>query len=117
MSERPRWRVRLAASAEHDFSAIVAWTAEVFGDGQSLRYREFLAAAIAALMERPEATPLARRRDEIAPGIFTLHVGQGRARARHFLLFRWTEAAREVQVLRILHDSMDLQQHLPGDER
>lgn len=117
MKAQPGWRVRLAAAAEADFAAISAWTTEVFGEARSRRYQETLVAAIEALMEGPQATPLARPRDEIAPGLYTLHVGLGKARARHILLFRWIETAREAQILRILHDSMDLKRHLPGDER
>jgi toxin ParE1/3/4 len=54
----------------------------------------------------------ARAREDIQPGIRPLHVArQGRA-GRHFVVFRATGS--DIDVLRLLHDSMDLPRHLPG---
>lgn len=109
------WRVRLTAQAEADVAGILEWTAGQFGDTQAHRYAETLTSAIEALSEGPDA-PGAKLRNEIARGLMTLHVARKGHRGRHFLLFRVSrEAGREViDVLRVLHDAMDLAQHLPS---
>ncbi len=54
-----------------------------------------------------------RQRDEIGPGMRTLHVGRP---GRHVILFRvGSKADRTIDVLRILHDAMDLARHAPPD--
>ena len=51
-------------------------------------------------------------RDEIIPGIRTLHVERHGRRGRHFLVYRAADG-QTVEIGRILHDRMDLQRHLP----
>ena len=43
------WKVRLAAQAELDFSEIITWTLENFGERQAETYAETLTLAIEAL--------------------------------------------------------------------
>lgn len=107
--------MRLTAQAEADVAEILAWTAGQFGDVQARRYAETLTSAIEALSEGPDA-PGAKPRDEVARGLMTLHVARKGYRGRHFLLFRISrEAGREViDVLRVLHDAMDLVRHTPS---
>ena len=77
------WKVRLAAQAESDFSEIMTWTLENFGERQAQTYAETLTLAIEALHDGPE--PLgARPRDDIGPGILTLHVARQGRSGRHF---------------------------------
>lgn len=108
------WRVRLAAQAEQDLRDIAIWMAEYFGAQQALHYVETVTQAIEALHDGPEILG-ARARDDIEPGIRTLHVARRGRKGRHFVVFR---AARGeiVEVLRLLHDSMDLASHLPNDD-
>jgi toxin ParE1/3/4 len=107
----PRWEVRLAEAAERDFRAILAWTAEQFGSTQARRYRDVLVSALTSLTDGP--TPLNwKARDDIAPGLRSLHVGRRGRRGRHILFFR-QGADNVVEVLRILHDVMDAARHLP----
>jgi toxin ParE1/3/4 len=116
MTERT-WSVRVAAAAETDFEAIIGWTLDQFGDVQARVYAEVLASAIEALAAGPNL-PGVKARSEIGKHLFTLHVARERRRGRHFVLFR-VDAAPErlrIDVLRILHDAMDLQQHAPEDE-
>jgi len=110
----PAWTVRLAATAQSDYQDILRWTAAQFGPLQAQVYAETLAAALAALTEGPTVSG-ARARDDIAKGLFTLHVARRGRKGRHFVLFRiGFEQGREViDVLRLLHDAMDLQRHLP----
>ena len=110
---RPGWRVRLGAAAELDFANILRWTTENFGAKQSRIYRDTIVRAIAALADGPDVAG-SRARDEIMPGLRTLHVARHGRRGRHLVMYRAT-AERTIEVVRILHDRMDLQRHIPSD--
>lgn len=104
--------MRLSAAAEKDFQDIVEWTVEQFGDEQALVCAETIALALEALAEGP--LPIdAKRRDEIRKrGLYSLHVARQGRKGRHFVMFRIAPRARDViEVLRLLHDSMDLPQY------
>ncbi|MBV8753818.1 MAG: type II toxin-antitoxin system RelE/ParE family toxin [Hyphomicrobiales bacterium] len=105
-----RWRVRLGAHAERDLLSILHWTAENFGAQQAKNYRTTLVQSMHELAVGPDV-PGARKRDELGKGLYTLHVARHGRRGRHLLLFR-AEAKRNIEIVRILHDSMDLRRHL-----
>ncbi len=115
MTGARRWRVRLAATAEIDIRNILQWTHERFGDAQAQLYGETLTRAIQALTEGPYVMG-SRRRDEIGEGLFTLHVARGRRKGRHLVMYRVGDkgTSRTIEVLRLLHDSMDLVRHVPA---
>ncbi|MEW6692080.1 MAG: hypothetical protein AB1340_04535 [Pseudomonadota bacterium] len=71
--------------------------------------------AIEALHEGPDILGT-KARDDIAPGIRTLHVARQGRKGRHFLMFRVAPAGRVIKVPRLLHDSMDLSRHWPNDD-
>jgi len=100
------WTVRLADQAELDFLDIATWTAENFGSRQADEYSETVMLAIEALTDGPEILG-AKAREDIAPGICTLHVARQGRKGRHFVIFRQAKE-RTIDVLRLLHDSMDL---------
>jgi toxin ParE1/3/4 len=108
------WTVRLTATAEADYRNIIAWTMEHFGDLQARIYADTLSDALLALAEGP-ATIGIRERTEIGRGLFTLHVARDAHKGRHFVLFRVgpNRRQRHIEVLRLLHDAMDLKLHLP----
>ena len=110
------WTVRIAGAAEADFAAIIAWTFEQFGDAQAGIYAATLSLAIEALIAGPEQ-PGVKARPEIGKGLFTLHVARNGRRGRHFVLCRADAdpTRRQLDVLRILHDSMDLVRHSPEE--
>lgn len=110
------WKIRLAAQAELDFSEIITWTAENFGERQAKAYAETLILAIELLNNGPEQLGV-KAREDIGPGIRTLHVARHGRSGRHFVVF--SEAKdQHIDVLRLLHDSMDLARHiLPANER
>ena len=109
---RQRWKTRLSADAERDFIDIISWTAERFGPRQAQSYRDLMLEALGELAEGPE--PLrSKARDEIAPGLRTLHVARRGRRGRHVLIYR-TGPGGVIEIVRILHDSMELARHLPG---
>jgi toxin ParE1/3/4 len=113
MVER-KWRIRLGTAAELDFANILKWTTENFGARQARLYRDILARAIGELADGPEVAG-ARRRDEIMQGLRTLHVARHGRRGRHFLLYR-AAPGRIIEIVRILHDAIDMQRHLPADK-
>jgi toxin ParE1/3/4 len=110
MIER-KWRVRLGAAAELDFANILKWTLENFGPRQSQVYRDTIVLAIGELGNGPDAAG-SKPRDDILSGLRTLHVARHGRRGRHFLLYRMA-SGRIIEVVRILHDRMDLPRHLP----
>lgn len=111
------WSVRFSAAAEADFREIIAWTLEQFGDLQARVYAETLSSALEALTAGPTLAAV-KARAEIGKQLFTLHTARKDRKGRHFVLFRVNAdlEQRRIDVLRILHDSMDLQRHVPGDE-
>jgi toxin ParE1/3/4 len=113
-STRRQWRVRLSDLADTDFQGILLWTENRFGEEQARIYEEALIAILASLSEGP-STPGARSRPEVGKGLHTLHVAGTRRRARHLVLFRVVGDGL-IEIVRILHDGMDLARHLPTDE-
>ena len=108
MAER-RWRVRLGAAAELDFANILKWTAENFGARQSRVYRDTLVQAIGELADGPDVAG-SKARDEILPGLRTVHIARRGRRGSHFLMYR-AAPERTIEIVRILHDRMDLELH------
>jgi toxin ParE1/3/4 len=82
-----------------------------FRGATSCIYRDTLVQAIGELAKGPDV-PGSRARNEIMPGLRTLHVARHGRRGRHFLLYRAVEG-RIIEIGRILHDEMDLKRHLP----
>ncbi len=113
MTNDTKWSVRLSAAAETDFQNIVRWTSEHFGEGQARTYADILSHAIEALTNGPQILG-AKERNEIAKGIFTLHVTREGLKGRHLVMFRvgTPSGTPVIDVLRLLHDSMDLPRHL-----
>jgi toxin ParE1/3/4 len=106
---RRSWTLRLSETAEADHDEILRWTARRFGAAQVTAYALLLAETLARLEFGPDIAG-ARKRNEIGPGLRTLHVGR---RGRHIVLFRVSVDRDEtIDVLRILHDAMDLARHV-----
>ena len=112
MTQHRRWRIRLTMTAEADFRNILSWTSERFGERQAHVYADTLTEAIEALAEGPDLTG-ARERNDIGKGLRVLHVARGGRKGRHFVLYRANSQADPptIDVLRLLHDSMDLPRH------
>ncbi|WP_293367715.1 type II toxin-antitoxin system RelE/ParE family toxin [Nevskia sp.] len=110
------WQVRLTSAADTDIAKILGWTLAEFGSGQMRRYSKLLRSAVAVLAGGPDVQG-ARKREEIGPGLRTLHVTPGSRKGRHFVLFRVaaTETGQIIEVLRVLHDAMDLTRHWPEE--
>lgn len=114
-----RWTVRLTATAQADFQHIIRWTSAQFGPVQAQAYAATLAAALEALAGGPTVAGV-RARNDIAKGLFTLHIARRGRKGRHFIICRIGDAqgSEVIEVLRLLHDAMDLPRHVPPiDER
>jgi toxin ParE1/3/4 len=113
ITEARHWPVRLAATAEKDLRQILAWTAANFGEVQARTYAETLSATLEALVEGPNILG-AKRRPEIGRGILSIHVARHGRKGRHFVMCRVGKYQNQdvIDVLRVLHDAMDLQRHL-----
>lgn len=103
------WQVVLTDPARDDIRAILRHTAEAFGEAQRGIYRAKIRAAVARLGEGPTVPGSAALRLG-APGLWRLKLQRP---ARHFLIYR--TAGSRILVLRLLHDAMDIAQHLPPD--
>jgi toxin ParE1/3/4 len=111
------WTVRLSAAAEADYRQILRWTVENFSSAQARVYADTLGSALEAHVAGPDIIG-ARERPEIGSNIRTLHVARNGRKGRHFVMFRVgdSEGRNMIDVLRLLHDSMDLERHLPPTE-
>ena len=108
------WTVRLSAAAEADFRQILRWTVERFGSAQARVYADTLSSALKALGAGPDIVGV-KERPEIGSNIRTLHVARNGRKGRHFILFRvgGSEGKNLIDVLRLLHGSLDQERHLP----
>lgn len=116
-------RYRLSAAAQTDLIDILAWTHEHFGEAARKRYETLLVAALRDVSSQPDR-PGSLERPELGEGVRSWHLRLSRERARtdtgivrrprHFLVYR---AVSDVVVVgRVLHDAMELAQHLEPEE-
>jgi toxin ParE1/3/4 len=112
------WTVRLSSAAEADYQQILRWTVENFGTAQARHYANTLSSALKALSAGPAIIGV-KERPEIGNNIRTLHVARNGRKGRHFIMFRLgsIQGRDVIDVLRLLHDSMDLERHLPPTEQ
>jgi toxin ParE1/3/4 len=111
----PSWQVFVAQPAKDDFDSIVRWTLRELGADQAATHAVTLGEALVALRSGPRPLGV-RRRDDTGAGLMTLHVARNKRRGRHFILVRIRrQQQRVVEVLRLLHDGMDMACQLPGE--
>jgi toxin ParE1/3/4 len=118
-------RYVLSPAAERDIASILAWTHEHLGERARLRYEALIVQAIVDLAENP-TRPGSVPRIDLSREARTYHLWHSRRRVdttvgrvrqpRHFLVFRMTQA-NQIEIGRVLHDSMDLPSNLPDEYR
>jgi toxin ParE1/3/4 len=117
-------QVRFTRTAQRDVKGILNWSRKEFGEAAVARYKALLKQAVRDIADDPQR-PGSRERPEIMiEGARTYHLEFSRSRVsgltvktpRHFLLYRYLDE-RVIEVGRILHDSRDLQRHLPESYR
>jgi toxin ParE1/3/4 len=109
----PVWRIRLGDEAEKDFVRILAYTQNTFGPRQAEIYQAIILEALESLGSGPDV-PGSIARDEIRSHLRSLHVARRGHRGRHLVLYRPGQE-HQIEVIRILHDAMDLARHIPPD--
>ena len=115
----------ISPAAQVDIETILAWTHEHFGERARMRYEALLMRAIQEVSANPVLTG-SHSRPEIAVDARTYdlfhsrnHVPAALGRVKqpkHFLLYR-VRGEGQVEIGRVLHESMDLARHLPDDYR
>jgi len=102
-------RLVVSTAAEADLTAIGRYTADIWGVDQKARYLGQIRSRFLQLRSKPD---LGRARDEIRHGYRSVSTG------RHVIVYR--EMDDVVEILRILHDRMDLHQQFtdpdPGSD-
>lgn len=109
----------LAPEAEADIDDILEWSVTQFGTEIRDGYEALIAVAIASVADDPNRAG-SHNRPDLGYGIRTLHLSSSRhdvsqnvrqiAKPRHFVIYR--QAGDVVQVVRVLHDAMNLpEQH------
>jgi toxin ParE1/3/4 len=88
-------------------------SSDTFGAPQADIYQVTLINALAAPDSGPDM-PGSVARDEILPGLSSLHVARLGRRGRHFIMYR-AAPGQVIEVVRVLHDAMDLARHIPPD--
>lgn len=114
---------RLSASAEADIVSLLAWTEDHFGEIIRRRYEILLVTALRDVADEPERVGSAAR-PELGPGVRSYHLRHSRERGRmseggirkprHVLLYR-VIGPELLGIGRVLHDAMEVEQHLPPD--
>lgn len=110
--------VRVSYHARNDIVDILRYTQVKFGPAARLRYQNLLQAAFRSLAREPGRMGSAAR-DELSPGLRSLHLffcrlevaSQRVARPRHIVSYR-AVAGEVIEIVRILHDAMEVSSHL-----
>ena len=124
MAKRPTFQLHVTAAARRDIVAIVKRSVQEFGEAASLRYSALIHQALRDVEADPERPGSKERPDLMTKGARTYHLEFSRSRVsgssvkepRHFLLYRRLDDG-VIEVARILHDTRDLQRHLPKELR
>jgi toxin ParE1/3/4 len=95
----------LYPEAELDLEKIWRYTVDTWGVSQAIHYIEELDAAFQLLADNPL---LSRERIEFQPSVRIHHF-------KHHLIVYQRQAEKEVAIIRILHESMDIETQLSED--
>ena len=96
---------RLSVYAEKDLVGIFDYTLETWGETQFQRYHRLLNQALESLCQDPDH-PRSKKREELFRDCKSLAVG------RHVVLYRGRDDM-VVEIARVLHQSMELERHIP----
>jgi len=102
----PKFLLLLSKWAEDDLAGIADYTLETWGEHQLARYRSLLEQGFDTITRDPNSLR-SKAREELFPGCRSLHIG------RHLILYRVKGST--VEIARVLHDSMELERHLPTE--
>lgn len=106
-------RLFISANARRDIANALQHSARRWGPVQRQRYQALIGSALRDLQQNP-VHPASRARDEIRAGLRTFHIARPGQAGRHLVLYR-LDPGGNVQVIRLLHDAMDLRR-AAGDD-
>lgn len=116
-------RYRLSAAAQTDIARLLAYTQSEFGECIRERYQNLLVTALRDLSADPERIG-SMPRPELGKDLRSYHLRHSRERAattgemirkpRHLTLYRHMQP-EVIEIVRVLHDAMELERHLPPD--
>lgn len=111
---------RLSTEADEELTYLLGWSEFHFGEDAADRYESLVSHAIRDLAEDP-IRPGSKHRPDLGPDVYVYHLTHSRKRAetptgivqrpRHFIVYRFDDEV--LKIVRILHDAMDLPEHLP----
>ncbi len=111
---------RSTRHAVQDVEECIAWSAAKFGKSAARRYQKLIATAIKEIAAKPDLSG-SREIKGLQRGIRLYHLRHSRKRAvvgghivkrpRHFIVYKVLESGI-VEIIRLLHDSMELESHL-----
>lgn len=102
-------RVIRSPQAKRDIVEVLEYTRERWGKAQAREYGELIREALVAIAGDPtRGLP----RDDVRSGVLAYHIKQRGRPARHIIFYRLGPTGT-VEVVRVLHDAMDFEQHLP----
>lgn len=106
------WTLEISSTALRDYQDILAWTLARFGAQQARVYAQVVESVFQDLRQGSDVAGI-RWRPELGAGIASLHVARNGRKGRHMVIFSVVSAENNavIRVLRLLHDSMDLQRH------
>jgi toxin ParE1/3/4 len=107
---------RISATAEADIEAILDYSLDLHGEDAAIRYAKLLEVSIASLCNDPSQSGVNLTLDELSKFHISMckkesHVdGIIVSDPRHLIFFRVADSTLEV--VRVLHESMDFERHL-----
>lgn len=113
-------RLVVAPDAEDDFDEIIRTSAGAFGDAAAHRYRLLIQQAVADILARPQrpavpGMPNELRLYPIRQSRLRVPVPDRVGQPRHVLVYRF--GADHLEIVRILHDRMDIPSALIGPQQ
>lgn len=116
-------RLRIARDAASEIEQLLTHSAATFGVLARARYEQLIAVALESIRQDP-ILPGSVARDDLRVGLRALHLTHARAKARrrgrtvlrprHFIIYRVVDE-KTVDILRMLHDAMDLSDLMRSD--
>jgi toxin ParE1/3/4 len=112
-------RHQLAANARAEIRNLLKTSSRIFGPRARRDYKALIDRAIRLLCGDPKR-PGVQQREGLPDGVFLFHLRHARGRGaspkqpRHFIVFTYDDES--LTILRVLHDSMDIEEKAGGEE-
>jgi toxin ParE1/3/4 len=93
--------------AKQDIKEVLTYTKEHWGNAQARQYGQLVENAHTVIAHNPQCG----KPSDLVPNIFSYPIRRPGKPARHLLFYRITPTGT-VEILRLLHEAMDFDQHL-----